>query len=123
VRPRGKAAADGHRACDADRVAEHGQALSEYALIIAGLAIVLVVSLLFLGGKIGDVFTNKAAPQPGIMSPPAASCDPSYTGACIPPPPPDLDCSDLRAMGVGQVSVVGSDPHNLDPDHDGIACD
>jgi micrococcal nuclease len=51
-------------------------------------------------------------------------CDPSYVGACIPPPPPDLDCSDLRARGIPlPVRVVGPDPHHLDGDHDGLGCE
>jgi micrococcal nuclease len=50
-------------------------------------------------------------------------CDPSYADACIPPPPPDLDCKDVRAMGVAPVRVVGADPHRLDGDGDGWGCE
>jgi len=50
-------------------------------------------------------------------------CDPSYSNACIPPPPPDLDCKQIRAMGVAPVRVVGPDPHRLDGDHDGWGCE
>ena len=50
-------------------------------------------------------------------------CDPSYTGACIPSPPPDLDCADIHAMGVAPVRVVGADPHRLDGDDDGWGCE
>jgi micrococcal nuclease len=42
-------------------------------------------------------------------------CDPSYPDVCIPPPPPDLDCSDVRYRGF---RVIGDDPHR-----DGIACE
>lgn len=49
-----------------------------------------------------------------------ASCHPSYVNVCIPPPPPDLDCSDLDEC---DIEVQGSDPHRLDRDHDGIACE
>lgn len=52
-----------------------------------------------------------------------ARCDPSYTGACIPSPPPDLDCADIEAMGLAPVRVVGSDPHGLDGDNDGWGCE
>jgi endonuclease YncB( thermonuclease family) len=48
-----------------------------------------------------------------------AECLPEYQGACVPPPPPDLDCSDIG----GPVRVVGDDPHHLDGDHDGKACE
>lgn len=47
-------------------------------------------------------------------------CHPSYTNVCIPPPPPDLDCGDLDAC---DIEVVGEDPHRLDRDRDGIACE
>jgi micrococcal nuclease len=50
-------------------------------------------------------------------------CDPSYARACIPSPPPDLDCKDIRAMGVDPVRVVGADPHRLDGDDDGWGCE
>jgi endonuclease YncB( thermonuclease family) len=50
-------------------------------------------------------------------------CDPSYTSACVPSPPPDLDCEDIRAMGVDPVRVVGADPHRLDGDDDGWGCE
>jgi hypothetical protein len=45
-------------------------------------------------------------------------CLRGYQGACVPPPPPDYDCSDFN----GPITVTGDDPHRLDDDHDGIAC-
>jgi Flp pilus assembly pilin Flp len=36
--------------------AEQGQGLAEYALILAGIAIVAIASLIFLGGNISDLF-------------------------------------------------------------------
>jgi endonuclease YncB( thermonuclease family) len=38
---------------------------------------------------------------------------------CIPPYPPDLDCADVD----GPIYVTGSDPHGLDADDDGVACE
>ncbi len=35
---------------------ERGQGLAEYALILAGIAIVAITSLVFLGGTISDMF-------------------------------------------------------------------
>jgi Flp pilus assembly pilin Flp len=35
---------------------ERGQGLAEYALILAGIAIVAITSLIFLGGTISDLF-------------------------------------------------------------------
>jgi hypothetical protein len=51
---------------------------------------------------------------------PAGNCDLNYTGACIPPFPPDLNCPQV---GVTDFRSVGSDPHRFDADHDGIACE
>ncbi|HEX6031520.1 MAG TPA: hypothetical protein VFY90_08805, partial [Tepidiformaceae bacterium] len=48
------------------------------------------------------------------------NCDPSYPGVCIPPPPPDLDCSDIPYR---RFTVVGADPHRFDSDHDGVGCE
>lgn len=51
------------------------------------------------------------------------SCDPNYTGGCVPPYPPDVDCADLRALGIGPVRVIGTDVHHLDGDGDGWGCE
>ena len=49
-------------------------------------------------------------------------CDPNYQG-CLPPYPPDLDCSDIKRMGLAPIRVIGFDVHKLDGDGDGIGCD
>lgn len=65
-------------------------------------------------------------PDPGSAHPvalvgaTAGRCDPNYTGACVPPYPPDVDCPELTAR---RFRSVGSDPHGLDGDHDGVACE
>ncbi|MEX1357147.1 MAG: thermonuclease family protein [Gaiellaceae bacterium] len=46
-------------------------------------------------------------------------CDPSYPDVCIPSPPPDLDCADIRK----KVRVLPPDPHRLDGDGDGWGCE
>jgi endonuclease YncB( thermonuclease family) len=53
---------------------------------------------------------------------PNATCDPNYQG-CVPPYPPDLDCTDIKRMGLAPVRVIGTDVHKLDGDGDGIGCD
>jgi PKD repeat protein len=58
------------------------------------------------------------SPSPPIPEEPV--CDPSYPDLCIPPPPPDLGCNDITARNF---EVVGSDPHGLDADNDGIGCE
>jgi hypothetical protein len=53
-----------------------------------------------------------------------ADCDPSYPDVCLPPPPPNLTCVDIG----GPINVIynpsqgATDPHNLDPDGDGVGC-
>jgi hypothetical protein len=48
------------------------------------------------------------------------NCDPSYPDVCIPPPPPDLDCSDIPYRNF---RVLPPDPHHFDVDGDGIGCE
>lgn len=47
-------------------------------------------------------------------------CDASYPGICIPPPPPDLDCKDIRER---RFTVRQPDPHGFDADRDGVGCE
>jgi endonuclease YncB( thermonuclease family) len=47
-----------------------------------------------------------------------AACASGYS-PCVPPYPPDVDCADVD----GPVTVTGSDPHQLDADGDGTACE
>lgn len=51
-----------------------------------------------------------------------AKCDPNYQG-CIPPYPPDLDCTDIKRLGLAPIRVTGKDVHKFDRDGDGIGCD
>jgi endonuclease YncB( thermonuclease family) len=66
-----------------------------------------------------------AAPAPAASSVIAPSgstgCDPNY-GGCIPLYPPDLDCGELKVLGLTPVTVIGKDPHKLDGDGDGKGC-
>lgn len=77
----------------------------------------------------GTVLDPYRAVDTGVSGPPTkdpppnGKCDPNYTGACVPPYPPDLDCADLRAMGLTPVRSIGSDPHGFDGDGDGIGCE
>jgi endonuclease YncB( thermonuclease family) len=63
----------------------------------------------------------------GRSGPPAQNrgkCDPNYSGGCVPSYPPDLDCADLRGLGIPlPVLVVGQDPHRLDGDGDRLGCE
>ena len=70
------------------------------------------------------VVTNKALKTSGVGFPQAANrnCDPNYAG-CIPNFPSDVDCTDIKQLGLDPVSVIGKDIHKLDRDSDGIGCD
>ncbi len=47
-------------------------------------------------------------------------CDPSYPDVCIPPGPPDLECSQIEFR---RFRVIQADPHGFDRDDDGIGCE
>jgi hypothetical protein len=60
----------------------------------------------------------KCAPaQPVPLAGNGGSC--AGYSPCIPSYPPDLDCADVN----GPIIVTGSDPHGLDADNDGVACE
>lgn len=67
----------------------------------------------------GSALVSKASTKP---TSPNAKCDPNYQG-CIPPYPPDLDCTDIKRMGLAPIRVIGTDMHKFDGDGDGIGCD
>ena len=73
---------------------------------------------------------HRTAPAPPPAAPPpnqvveTGGCDSNYTGGCVPPYPPDLDCRDVKALGIATpVRVVGADPHRLDGDGDRLGCE
>jgi hypothetical protein len=59
------------------------------------------------------------APRPTPRVTPGV-CDPRYPGVCIPMSDDDLDCADVDAS---QFEITGTDPHNLDGNDDGVACE
>lgn len=63
-----------------------------------------------------------ASPTQGSTSGSSQSqCDPNYAG-CIPLYPPDLNCTDIKRLGLAPVRVIGRDVHRLDADGDGLGC-
>jgi LysM repeat protein len=61
--------------------------------------------------------------SPDASTPPLVSsgiCDPAYPTICVPPPPPDLDCSDIPYTNF---EVHAPDPHRFDLDNDGTGCE
>jgi endonuclease YncB( thermonuclease family) len=65
--------------------------------------------------------TPAATPTNSPVANPSTTCDLNY-GGCVPLYPPDLDCSDIKTLGLAPVTVIGLDPHGLDADGDGTAC-
>ena len=59
----------------------------------------------------------------GVVTTPRTKCAPSYPDVCIPPPPPDLDCADIRYTNFRVLwNVPDPDPHHFDGNRDGIGC-
>ncbi|MBE9069885.1 excalibur calcium-binding domain-containing protein [Leptolyngbya cf. ectocarpi LEGE 11479] len=55
----------------------------------------------------------------------SVTCDPHYSGVCIPvyrTEADDVDCSDIEEKNFAVVTI-GKDPHKLDRDQDGVACE
>jgi len=67
----------------------------------------------------GSAISAKVTPT---ISASNSKCDPNYEG-CIPPYPPDLDCTDIKRMKLAPIRVIGVDVHKFDGDGDGIGCD
>ncbi|MDP8928574.1 MAG: hypothetical protein M3O70_08385, partial [Actinomycetota bacterium] len=63
---------------------------------------------------------SKPAAPPDKPAGAVEGCDPNYSGACVPPYPPDVDCGDIRETNF---RVIGADPHRLDGGKDGVACE
>ncbi len=59
-----------------------------------------------------------APSRPLVSHADSGGCAPGYA-PCVPAYPPDVDCADVS----GPVHVTGTDPHALDGDGDGTACE
>jgi hypothetical protein len=59
-------------------------------------------------------------PEEEVSEEDGEDCDNSYPDECIPPPPPDLECSDIDE---DDFEVRRSDPHGFDDDNDGMGCE
>ena len=56
-----------------------------------------------------------------VGAPSRENCEPAYPTVCLPPPPPDLDCPEV--LPLVNFQALPADPHHLDADQDGIACE
>ncbi len=74
-----------------------------------------------LTASITPTFSPSPIPATATDIPTATThCDNSYLPLCIPPPPPDLNCSDIPYTNF---NVEFPDPHNFDSDGNGIGCE
>jgi hypothetical protein len=56
--------------------------------------------------------------------PSGGRCAASYPDECIPPPPPDLECRDIRYRKFRVLwNVPDPDPHHFDGNRDGVGCE
>lgn len=70
-----------------------------------------------------EALTTVSAVMTGTASASAnGTCDPNYK-ECLPVFPPDLDCTDVKRLGLAPVHVIGKDVHKLDRDGNGVGCD
>lgn len=73
------------------------------------------------------MFALAASATVDVAAAPAGQqrCHPSYPDYCIAPPPPDLDCPDIKGRKPFRVlhDVRNPDPHGFDRDRDGRACE
>ncbi|GJO33919.1 hypothetical protein NJB1507_46150 [Mycobacterium marinum] len=77
----------------------------------------------------GLLFAPAVNAEPGVAPiprQPSSSCDPNYSGACV-PIASDVDCAGGSGNGPayveGPVIVIGRDIYGLDRDGNGIGCE
>ncbi|CAN5829943.1 hypothetical protein BH23THE1_BH23THE1_28170 [soil metagenome] len=72
-------------------------------------------------GFINTYNDNKIATSKGksddTLDEAVSNCDSSYPDLCIPPPPPDLDCKDVKESNF---TVKPPDQHGFDGNKDGV---
>jgi micrococcal nuclease len=91
----------------------------QYQAILAGAQAVAKSHNLGVWGLVGGpAATPQATKKP---SGGGSNCHSSYR-PCL-PIVGDLDCPDVRAMGLAPVRVIGPDDYRLDRDNDGIGCE
>jgi hypothetical protein len=83
------------------------------SLAAAQRRIVHWVRFVSTGGAESPTSPETPAPVPTPPTTPSTSCDPAYPTVCIPPPPPDLDCSQISYRNF---QVLAPDPHHFDGD-------
>jgi hypothetical protein len=77
---------------------------------------IITILILFGGMVFAYILPAQSFGQENITQ----ACDPSYSGACVPVFPPDVNCTDVNGTNI---QVNGTDSHRLDADKDGVACE
>ena len=80
---------------------------------IISLTVIATIGLLALPSTVLNELQIDATTDNG-------ECDSSYPDACIPSPPPNLNCGDISDK---RFEVLPPDPHGFDRDGDGIGCE
>lgn len=78
-----------------------------------------VNEVIYVGTYVEPKIQSFTAKPESAAVPQRGSCDPNYTGGCVPVVSYDLNCSDISFS----VRVVGRDIHRFDRDGDGIGCE
>ena len=69
-----------------------------------------------------NALQTSSTEKPQLTAVNAAGCDSNYAG-CVPVSSVDLNCVDIKRLGLAPIRVIGIDVHKLDRDGDGIGCD
>lgn len=87
---------------------DRGTTAVEYALIIAGVALVVVGGIGALSGAIGSVFGNQAGAlaAPTVSPPPAPTPSPSSTPSPTPTPSPTQTTGSVAKKGTSTINVL-----------------
>ena len=81
----------------------------------------LILITVLMAGAV--VLIGGASSSPVSTPAEAQSCSAAYPDFCIPPPPPDLDCTSDVIAGRKNFTALAPDPHELDRDKNGVACE
>ncbi|WP_233147947.1 MULTISPECIES: excalibur domain-containing protein [unclassified Mycobacterium] len=94
--------------------------------VTIGFAVALTLAPAAAADPVDASFERSLGPAAPIPKKPSPSCDPNYSGACV-PIASDVDCAGGSGNGPayvkGPVTVIGKDIYGLDRDGNGIGCE
>ncbi|GAB3218088.1 excalibur domain-containing protein [Mycolicibacterium hippocampi] len=110
----------------AAQAALQSAAMGKLSVLIIVFAVGLAFAPPATAGSGGVPFEQFAGPYQARVSQQQGSCDPNYSGACV-PIDSDVDCAGGSGDGPsyvsGPVAVVGDDLYDLDHDGNGTGCE